>query len=281
MLMSPNEKSVIDYYNTHESKHGYLLFLKGTKHFGYYNPGDKPWQFHKALRQMEERLAEEMALPANSKVLDAGCGMGDVASYLATKRRWRIEGVDILDFNIEEARSRIHRRRLEKRVHVQEMNYADLSFKRDTFDGIYTMETFVHAADPKRVLKEFYRALKPGGKIVMFEYSRDPDNKMSTRAAKKYREINELAAMPSFQQFNHGVQEALMREAGFENVRAQDITLNMLPMVKTFAYIAHVPYKLLSLVGIQRRFVNMMSAVELWRYRRHFRYNIYTANKPR
>lgn len=278
--MNQNEKAVVDYYNTRESKRGYMLFLGGTKHFGYYKQGDKPWQFQKALRQMEEQLAKELALPAYSKVLDAGCGVGDVACHLATNQALKIEGIDILPFNIEEAKKRIQNRRLEDWVTVQTMSYARLEFPAEEFDGLYTMETFVHATNPTETLEEFYKVLKPGGKIVMFEYSRDPDKVMKPRAARMFKKVNELAAMPAFQQFNHGVQETMMREAGFENITVKDITGHMTPMFKMFAYVAYVPYKILSLFHQQDKFVNAMSAVEFWRYRKHFRYNIYTATKP-
>jgi ubiquinone/menaquinone biosynthesis C-methylase UbiE len=279
--VNSNEVSVTEYYHTRESRRGYSLFLKGTKHFGYYNPTDKPWQFNKALRQMEERLAKELGLRKGAKVLDAGCGMGDVASYLAANYKLHITGIDILDFNVAEAKKRLRERHLDDLVDVQKMSYAKLSFPNGKFDGLYTMETFVHAASPKKVLSEFYRVLKPGAKIVMFEYSRDPDSKMSPRAAQKFREINHFAAMPAFQRFNHGVQRKLMSEAGFENIEVKDITRNMLPMVRVFAYAAYIPYGLSVILGRNpQKYVNAMSAVELWRYRIHFRYNIYTANKP-
>jgi hypothetical protein len=38
----------IEYYNRSESKRRYVLFLKGTKHFGYYDAEDRSWQFSKA-----------------------------------------------------------------------------------------------------------------------------------------------------------------------------------------------------------------------------------------
>ncbi|SRR6266498_40980 len=278
--MKTNEEAVIGYYNRSESKRGYVLFLKGTKHFGYYNVGDKPRQFNKALRQMEALLGQKLNLPEGSVVLDAGCGMGDVASYLAKNNKLKIEGVDILDFNIKEAKKRINDRGLSKNVHVQLMSYADLSFQNGTFEGAYTMETFVHSSDPARVLSEFYRVLKPGGKLVMFEYSKDPDTQMSKKAAQKFAEMNEMAAMPAFQQFDHGVLENYMQKAGFENVTVDEITEHMMPMVKVFAWAAYIPYKILTILGLRRKAVNAMSALVLRRYKKHFRYNVYTATKP-
>lgn len=278
--MDQGEKAVIDYYNTRESKHGYILFLKGTKHFGYYKPGDHPWQFSKALRQMEALLAQKLNLPKSAKVLDAGCGMGDVASFLAKNQKLNIEGIDILDFNIMEAKKRIVERSLADKINVQVMSYENMHFDDSTFDGAYTMETFVHSDNPERALREFYRVLKPGGKLVMFEYSRDADYVMSPKAAKDFADMNRLAAMPAFQQLNHGVLEEYLQKAGFKDTQTEDITMHMMPMVKVFAYVAFVPVALLSLFGLRHKLVNGMSGVILWKHRKHFRYNVYIATKP-
>jgi sterol 24-C-methyltransferase len=279
--MSSHQDDVIRYYNTSESKKGYNLFLKGTKHFGYYNKGDLWWQFNKTLRQMEEQLASKLTLPPGSKVLDAGCGVGDVASYLAAHHGLCIEGIDILDFNIAEARRRIKERKLEKLVHLQVMSYESLSFPENSFDAIYTMETFVHAANPHKVLKNFYKALKPGGKLVMFEYARDPDSQLPPRAVKVFQFINKYAAMPAFQQFTHGTQEQFMRKAGFSDITVEDITDHVAPMMRVFNLIAFLPYKIISLMGRQARYINTMSAVEFHRYGKHIKYNIYSALKPK
>jgi sterol 24-C-methyltransferase len=278
--MNENQQAVIDYYNAGESKKGYNLLLHGTKHFGYYKKGDSKWQFNKAMRQMEAKLATTLALPSGSKVLDAGCGVGDVASYLAKHKGYQIEGIDILDFNIEEAERRIKANGLQSLVHVQLMSYEELSFPPDSFDAVYTMETFVHSSNPEKALKGFYKALKPSGKLVMFEYSRDNDNQMSPRAQKVFAYINKYAAMPAFQRFTHGTQERLMKEAGFNNVRVTNISKHMANMMKAFSLMAFIPYQVIRVFGKQSRYINAMSAVEFHRYGKHIRYNIYTATKP-
>lgn len=278
--MSDNKQAVIEYYNTGESKKGYNLLLNGTKHFGYYNKGDSRWQFNKAMRQMEAKLAEALGLPSGSKVLDAGCGVGDVASYLAKHKGYQVEGIDILDFNIDEAKKRINARDLQNLVHVQLMSYEDLSFPPNSFDAIYTMETFVHSANPQKALKGFYRVLKPGGKLVMFEYSRDKDSQMSPRAQRIFAYINKYAAMPAFQMFIHGTQERLMKEAGFGDIKTTDITPHMARMMQAFNILAFIPYQVIRILRKQSRYINAMSAVEFHRYGKHIRYNIYTAKKP-
>lgn len=278
-MTKDNATDVVRYYNKTESRVGYDLFLHGTKHFGFYRPGDSPWKWQPALRRMEDKLAQELALPAGAHALDAGCGVADVASRLASAHGLNIAGIDILDFNIEEARKRIKRRRLDGRVSVFNMNYAALMFSGESFDGVYTLETLVHAADAEAVLAEFYRVLRPGGHLTLFEYSRDPEGDMSSQAAEAFRFVNEYAAMPSFQRFEHGLLERLLEKTGFDSVTVEDVTVNILPMVRCFSLLGAIPYGAARALNRPEKAVNAMSAVEFWRYRQHFRYNIYTARK--
>lgn len=278
-MVEDNSADVIRYYNKTESKVGYDVFLRGTKHFGLYRPGDSAWNSQAALLRMEDKLAQELDLAPGAKVLDAGCGVGEVADHLAKEYGLDVTGIDILDFNIEEANNRAKRLGLENHVSFQEMSYAQLDFPDETFDGVYTMETLVHAADAEGVLQQFNRVLKKGGRLVLFEYSRTPDRNMPKRASEAFRRVNDVAAMPSFQRFDHGVLEQLLEKAGFTSVTVEDITAQMLPMVHCFAIIARLPYAVALRLHKEEKLINAMSAVEFWRYRQYFRYNVYTANK--
>lgn len=57
---------------------------------------------------------------------------------------------------------------LEDVINIKKMDYHSLGgFGDKEFDGVYTMETFVHATEPEVAAREFWRILKPGGKLVM------------------------------------------------------------------------------------------------------------------
>lgn len=56
----------------------------------------------------------------------------------------------------------------EKNIEIRLMNYHYLDGLADeSFDGVYTLETIVHATDPERALKEFSRVLRPGGSLAL------------------------------------------------------------------------------------------------------------------
>lgn len=277
-----NAKKVKAYYNTKESKLGYILFLKGAKHFGYYENGDKMHHVSKALRKMERKIGESLNLPAHSKVLDAGSGMGAVSRNLAKWFHYDITGIDILDFNLKEACAQAAKpEHAELLLKYLEMDYHTLSFKDASFDGVYTTETFVHASDPQKVLKEFYRVLKPGGKLVQLEYSHDPYDTMSDKEKHSFTFVNDYAAMPAFDLFAHGVHEKLIEDTGFTLLSSTDYMKNIEPMLRWFMLHAWLPVKIARLLKQEHRFVNAVSAVDFWKLRHKIQVKIIIAEKPK
>lgn len=272
------KRTASEYFESFDSRYGYRLVLGGTKHFGRYRPGDSPYAFSDAMRRMEDLLAMTIDLPVGSLLLDAGCGAGDVARRLSGVHGYRVTGIDLLAFDIDEAKRRAKRDHLSTTTEFSVMSYDDLDFKPGAFDGVYTMETLVHAVRAETTLAEFFRVLRPGGKLVLFEYSHDADLTKSEMAA--LTRVNDLASMPSFQRFEVGLLESLLIDTGFSEVRSNEITEQMEPMFRGFAKMARVPYALSRFIGKPDLFVNAMSAAELWKVRNVLHYNIYVAIKP-
>ncbi len=279
-LSSSNSKDVIAYYEKTESRIGYDLLLHGTKHFGFYLPGQSKWQFGAAMLKMTDKLGETIGLAKGSFLLDAGCGVGDVARRLASTHGYLITGIDLLDFNIADAVKRAYSQTLSPMPSFSVMDYSKLTFDDSTFDGVYTMETLVHAKSPETVLEGFFRVLKPGGRIVLFEYSHLPYEQMPTRVASVFKEINCVAAMPAFDQFNYGTLTRMLKQTGFVDVECEDISKNIWPMLHAFSLMAMVPYQLSRLLNKTGKIPNAMSGVELWRYRNLWRYNVLSGRKP-
>ncbi|MGH3390730.1 MAG: class I SAM-dependent methyltransferase [Actinomadura sp.] len=273
-------EDVVRYYNKRESRLGYRVFLRGRKHFGYYPAGRESISMTFAQKLMEDRVGIALSLPHGALVLDAGCGEGHTAMRLAQRFGLQVEGIDLLDFNIARGRQLVQRHRSAARVRLQVGDYTALPFADETFDGIYTIEALVHAPEPQSALKEFLRVLKPGGKLVLFEYSMPAQQDLNTAEREAFAAINKGSAMYSFPLFENGKFGEILTAAGFEFGSVTDIRYRIKPMLRRMALICWLPYKIAKLTSDENRYVNARAAVEYYRLRELMHYNIVIGYKP-
>ncbi|KAJ5773633.1 hypothetical protein N7457_008529 [Penicillium paradoxum] len=279
-----NQNPVLQsYYASLESRIGYRFLLGGTRHFGYYDT-DTLWQrwwpfpITKALRRMEDYMFETLNLPTGATVLDAGCGYGLVAIHMAN-RGLNVRGIDIVDRHIARARRNIRAAGLDKAIMIQKADYHRLEeFETDSLDGIYTMETLVHATDVKSVLEGFHRVLKPGGSLVLFEYAHFTSN--DSESTKLFDQVNVYAAMPANAKFEANTLRSLVEEIGFEDVQTRNLSEHVKPMLRLFYAFAYFPYLFVRLFGLEKYFINIVAAIVAYRYYDQHQYVAIRATKP-
>lgn len=108
------------------------------------------------------RLLQQIgALPADARILDAGCGAGPALRYLA-QRGLVPFGTDLVEYPLAQAHQLVPTARL-----VQCNSDDALPFRRDAFDVILLSEVIEHVASPEFTLRECYRVLKAGGAVAL------------------------------------------------------------------------------------------------------------------
>lgn len=125
----------------------------------------KNWKFYKKL------ILNDFGLKQSDVVLDAGCSLGTYEILLergnfSTKN---LIGVDISEKSIETINGLKKNFGIKGKFRVDDLE--SLSFKGKTFDKILCLNTIHHF--PKKslenVIKEFYRVLKVGGKVLIVD----------------------------------------------------------------------------------------------------------------
>ena len=116
----------------------------------------------RAIWPQEVELFRRYALPSEARILDAGCGTGEIASRLADLfPRSLVLGVDIIDHHLDLARSRyanLAPRLSFDHQSVFELNAADRSF--DLTVCRHVLHSIPHA---DRVIAELARVTRRGG----------------------------------------------------------------------------------------------------------------------
>lgn len=98
-------------------------------------------------------------IPDNVSVLDVGCNSGEfLKRLLAGRKNVTVKGIDISEDAVKIAR--------EKGLDVIQGDAEALPFPDASFDYVVLMEVLVHVHDPRKMLAEIRRVLKPGGVLL-------------------------------------------------------------------------------------------------------------------
>ncbi len=130
------------------------------------------------FRQLEEYRYEKLNyLPRlvgfsryqGKRLLEVGCGVGiDLVRFAAAGAH--VAGIDLSQTAIELARQNFMQHELQADLHV--MNGERMQFPDNSFDAVYAHGVLQYTADPRRMLAEIHKVLKPGGEAIIMVYNR-------------------------------------------------------------------------------------------------------------
>lgn len=197
---------------------------------------DKGWR-RKAVKEIADS-----AKPLT--VLDVACGTGDFTIEIARKAA---EGSSIIGIDLSEGMMKVGREKLKAAGIDATLEYGDceaLTYPGSSFDRVsvgFGVRNFEHL---EIGLKEMYRVLKPGGKLVILELS-VPSNPVIRWCYKLYF-LKILPAIGGWVSGNRGAYKYLpasvlhfptpdkfipmLKEAGFGDVRHKAFTLGICRM---------------------------------------------------
>jgi 2-polyprenyl-3-methyl-5-hydroxy-6-metoxy-1,4-benzoquinol methylase len=94
----------------------------------------------------------------HGRLLEVGCGSGMILKSMQ-KLGWQVEGVDFDPAAVEAARKR--------GLDVHLGTLSEQEFRANSFDAIIMGHCIEHVPDPINLLRECYRILEPGGRLVV------------------------------------------------------------------------------------------------------------------
>lgn len=187
-----------------------------------------------AIRQLKEIHPK--------KILDVATGTADLAitshKYLQPEK---VVGIDISEGMLNLGREKIRKLGIEHIIELQTGDSEAINFPNDTFDAITVSFGVRNFEDLEKGLSEMYRVLKPGGKLVVLEFSKPKQRwfsgiynlymnvvtpgigKMVSKNREAYQYLNSsVKAFPEGETFLH-----ILEKSGFTETTLKRLSLGI------------------------------------------------------
>lgn len=196
-------------------------------HYGYWEKGVKNQK--QASRRMNEKVVEKINITKDDYVLDAGCGIGGNAVWLAETFGCKVVGVTITPEQVETAKRRAKEAGVEHLCEFKLMDYMNLEFPDETFTVVMGLESICYANPKSEFIKGVFRVLKKGGRFAMSdgfaskeEYFGD-EKRLMGRWMDGWK-LNNLDAPSQWLRY--------AKDAGFKTYNYENITKNVMRSVR-------------------------------------------------
>ncbi len=129
---------------------------------------------------IEKAVLQDLDLkdPANSHLLDMGCGRGRIAHHFATMTGGQVSGYNIDPNQLENAVDWAEQCGMSDRLHFKfGDHHQPLEYESETFDGCFSFQAvwpFFKKEELDAHAREMYRVLKPGSRYACSEYLLTP-----------------------------------------------------------------------------------------------------------
>ena len=286
MISNPtiNEEEIIEYYENCQVDYEicWHLNIMMSMHYGYWTKQTKT--LRKALNQMNLELVKQVDINQNDYVLDAGCGVGGSSIYLAKNLGCTVKGISLTPSQIDKCNINSKKHGVDQLVSFEKQNYLSTTFDDNTFDVVWAIESVCYAFDKLDFLKEAYRVLKPGGRLIVADFYAEK-YEAGTKNAELMEKWTDSWAIKAYATTDEFVDKC--GQAGFENTLVRNVTKNVLPSIKRLYYY-FFPGILVTTVsealGIRTAGQSKNTWSTYYQYKAYkrglWRYNIISSKKP-
>jgi cyclopropane fatty-acyl-phospholipid synthase-like methyltransferase len=218
-------RNIADYYN--QTLNHYQTWWKLDRvlavHYGIWDSTTK--NFRESLINTNRILVGASELKPHSRVLDAGCGVGGSAFYLAKEKEARVTGVTLSEKQLAFANRKRGELGMANLVDFKLEDYTRTSLEGNSFDLVWAIESVTSAPDKRKFAHEAFLLLKPGGRLVIADYFLPKDTKVDKyNWLKKWQHSWSLSGFLTVDDY-----AAEFRDEGLQLTRKGNVTANIYP----------------------------------------------------
>lgn len=193
-------------------------------------------------RAWKDAMMDWLAPRGGQLLLDVAGGTGDISfRFLKRARNAHTTVLDLTELMLAEGRKRAEMAGISAQLDWIVGDAMALPFEDHTFD-VYTISFGIrNVTNPKKALAEAYRVLKPGGRIMVLEFSHIPNDLLQWCYDKySFNVIPRLGQIiardrSSYQYLVESIRKfpnqenflKLVNEAGFENTKYRNLTMGV------------------------------------------------------
>lgn len=219
---------VVAYYDQTEVHYRYFWQLEKSMglHYGLWERGIR--SLPAAVVHTNRRLAQLGQITAQDRILDAGCGVGGSAIFLAKNYGAAVLGITLSAKQVARAQGFAQTHGVADRAQFQVADYTATGLPAAAFSVVWAIESMETAPDKRAFLAEAWRLLAPGGRLLVGDVFKT--------------QPFDLAQEPSMQTMLHGwaMSDALSlaewrtltQEAGFTWTASADVTAGIWPSAR-------------------------------------------------
>ena len=182
------------------------------------------------------RILKAANITAQDRVLDLGCGIGNILIALAERIAFSHPpvGVDVSPDLIRIGEHEIARAAMQDRIRLQIAPATRLPFDDRSFDVVLTSHVLKHLDDEALLtsFREVARVLRPGGRFLLWEFEKSP------RSALLFWSARLSGLPPAFQLRTSAEFSAALRLSGFHRVVRLNTGVFLMPPVPRIALLA-------------------------------------------
>jgi len=239
-------------------------------HHGYYGRNGRRQLPHRQaqIATIEELLAWAAVTPQREPpqaILDVGCGVGGATLELARRFEASATGITLSPVQAQRAQQRAQAAGLSQRARFRVADALQLPFADCQFDLVWSLESGEHMPDKTQFLRECYRVLRPGGRLVMAVWCCRPTDSLAGELTQQERDrlaaIYRVYCLPPL--ISLLAYEAIARECGFRELRSDDWSRAVAPFWRAVIASALTPAALAGLLQSGRSTVQAALAMGL------------------